>query len=79
MQQFAPGRFDASQDWDELMRNWRSTLERLALSFRSGLAPVAPKKGALTCGRCEFGLLCRVSELLDRGAPVSDAPSTDDE
>jgi probable DNA repair protein len=78
VQQFMPGRFDASQDWHELMRNWRSTLERLALSFRSGLVPVAPKKRAVTCSRCEFGLLCRVSELLDRSAPVSDASSDDE-
>jgi len=79
VQQFVPGRFDASQDWDELMRNWRATLERLALAFRSGLAPVAPKKRAQTCTRCEFGLVCRVSELLDRDVPVSAAASSDDE
>ena len=79
VQRYAPGRFDAGQDWDELMHNWRETLERLALAFRSGQVPVAPKKRIETCGRCEFGMLCRVSEMLDRDAPVFDAPSADDE
>jgi ATP-dependent helicase/nuclease subunit B len=78
VQQFAPGRLDSSRDWDELIGNWRGTLERLALAFRSGRAAVAPKKRGETCSRCEFGLLCRVSELLDRGAPVADAPPEDD-
>jgi RecB family exonuclease len=73
VQRYAPGRFDDSAgDWGELVANWRVTLERLAESFRSGQVPVAPKKRTETCGRCEFGLLCRVSELLDRGAPGAD-------
>jgi RecB family exonuclease len=70
---YAPGRFDdPADDWGELVGNWRVTLERLAESFRSGQVPVAPKKRSETCGRCEFSLLCRVSELLDRGAPGAD-------
>jgi probable DNA repair protein len=63
---------DPARDWGELLANWRATLEQLAESFRSGEVPVAPKKRTETCGRCEFGLLCRVSELLDRGAPGAD-------
>jgi ATP-dependent helicase/DNAse subunit B len=74
----APDRFDVGQNWDELMHNWRATLERLSLAFRSGHVPVAPKKRTETCGRCEFGMLCRVSEMLDRDAPVFDTPSADD-
>jgi hypothetical protein len=78
VKQFVPGRFDAN-DWDEMMGNWRATLERLALAFRSGSVPVAPKKRSETCGRCEFGMLCRVSEMLDRGAPTFDPSSAQDE
>ena len=78
VQRFAPGRWDASGDWPELIENWRAILERLADSFRSGRAIVDPKKGAITCSRCDYALVCRVSELRDRGAPAPNASGGDD-
>ena len=78
VQRFTAGRLDASHDWPELIGNWRTILEQLALSFRSGKVAVAPKKRVDTCSRCEYGLVCRVSEMLDRGAPTSQPNQTDD-
>ena len=58
-------------DWPALLSAWRSTLERLAVAFRSGAAPVDPKKRSLTCRNCDLHTLCRVSELADRGSPIA--------
>jgi probable DNA repair protein len=61
-----PNRLHPSGDWAELMDNWRAILERLAVAFRSGVAVVAPKKRNESCSLCDYALVCRVSELLDR-------------
>jgi ATP-dependent helicase/nuclease subunit B len=58
-------------DWPALLAAWRSTLDRLAVAFRSGAAPVDPKKRPITCRNCDLHTLCRVSELADRGAPIA--------
>ena len=58
-------------DWSALLSAWRSTLERLAVAFRSGVAPVDPKKRSITCRNCDLHTLCRVSELADRGSPIA--------
>jgi hypothetical protein len=56
------------RDWPALLSHWRVTLAALATQFRSGAAPVDPKKGALTCRNCDLSALCRVSEVMDRGS-----------
>jgi ATP-dependent helicase/nuclease subunit B len=61
---------NAFRDWPALLAHWRVTLEALAIRFRSGAAPVDPKKGALTCRNCDLSTLCRVSEVVDRGSPT---------
>jgi ATP-dependent helicase/nuclease subunit B len=64
------------RDWPTLLAHWRVTLEALATQFRSGAAPVDPKKRPLTCRNCDLSSLCRVSEVVDRGAPTPGEEST---
>jgi hypothetical protein len=75
--QLPPSRLHPSGDWARLMQNWRAILEQLASAFRSGAAPVAPKKRNENCSLCDYALPCRVSELLDRAAPAPDRPRDD--
>jgi hypothetical protein len=65
-------------DWPALLSAWWSTLERLAVAFRSGAAPVVPKKRSITCRNCDLHTLCRVSELADRGSPIAPAEIVDE-
>ncbi|MBI4193650.1 MAG: PD-(D/E)XK nuclease family protein [Betaproteobacteria bacterium] len=67
-----------ADDWDALLRDWRAVLERLAREFLDGRADVAPKSYPATCRHCDFGLLCRVGELMDRG-PVTPEEEHGDE
>ncbi|MEO8626967.1 MAG: PD-(D/E)XK nuclease family protein [Betaproteobacteria bacterium] len=57
-------------DWTSLLTDWRRILEQLATGFRSGVAVVDPKYPSKTCDFCELATLCRVSEVVDRGAPT---------
>ncbi|HET7570466.1 MAG TPA: PD-(D/E)XK nuclease family protein [Gammaproteobacteria bacterium] len=50
-----------------LQREWRVTLEQLAIDFRDGNARVDPKTPQ-TCRYCDLGPLCRVSEQSTVGA-----------
>jgi hypothetical protein len=59
------------RSWPALLATWRARLEGLAAAFRSGAAPVDPKKRAVTCSTCDLATLCRVSELVDRGSPTA--------
>jgi probable DNA repair protein len=65
-------------DWPALLAQWRATLERLAAEFRSGAAPVDPKKRSVTCRNCDLSTLCRVSELVDRGSPTPGEENADE-
>jgi probable DNA repair protein len=64
--------------WSTLLATWRATLERLAAAFRSGAAPVDPKKRPITCRNCDLSTLCRVSELVDRGSSTSGEEHADE-
>lgn len=75
---YVQGKPDDPVDWDERIAAWRVTLERLAQAFRSGRAPVDPKTDQ-ACERCDFALICRVSEVVDRGAPTSTVHGAGDE
>jgi ATP-dependent helicase/nuclease subunit B len=69
--QLSSSRFaNAFRDWPALLAHWRMTLSTLASRFRSGAAPVDPKKGSLTCRNCDLSTLCRVSEVADRVSPT---------
>ncbi len=48
--------------FDEMLANWRKTLDKLGQEFRAGHAAVDPKNGKKTCELCHLGTLCRVSE-----------------
>lgn len=47
--------------FDDMLRNWETTLERLGGSFRNGHASVDPKNKK-SCDRCHLDMLCRVNE-----------------
>ena len=64
--------------WFALIAVWRTRLERLATAFRSGAAPVDPKKRTVTCRNCDLPSLCRVSELVDRGSPTGGEDGPDE-
>ncbi len=66
------------RDWPALLARWRATLESLATQFRSGAAPVDPKRRSLTCRNCDLSTLCRVSEVADRGSPTEDEENAGD-
>lgn len=49
--------------WPEVLRAWRTTMERLGEDFRNGEAAVDPHQYPATCTYCELKPLCRISEL----------------
>jgi probable DNA repair protein len=55
-------------DWPALLASWRKALEQLARDYLAGHAEVDPKSYPKTCEYCELSALCRVRELMDRGA-----------
>ena len=55
-------------DWPALLASWRRVLEQLARDYLAGHAEVDPKRYPKTCEYCELSVLCRVRELMDRGA-----------
>jgi ATP-dependent helicase/nuclease subunit B len=48
--------------FDEMLQNWRETLEKLGREFLNGESKVDPKNGKKTCELCHLGMFCRVSE-----------------
>ncbi len=57
-------------DWPALLASWRKVLEQLARDYLGGHAEVAPKLYPKTCEYCDLSALCRVRELMDRGASI---------
>jgi probable DNA repair protein len=47
--------------WDDLLAQWRTTIEKLATAYAGGAAEVAPKRPQ-TCGNCEQHRFCRIRE-----------------
>ena len=59
-------RAEAPLSFAQQVQEWRRVLERLAVTFRAGLAEVDPKQGA--CDLCGLRALCRIREFEnDRG------------
>ncbi len=50
------------EDWDQLIVDWRATLENLAGQFIRGEALVNPKDSS-TCQYCSYQSLCRIDEI----------------
>jgi probable DNA repair protein len=51
----------AGLTFDELLKAWDATLERLGQDFRAGHSRVDPK-ARKTCDLCHLGMLCRINE-----------------
>ncbi|TDJ68055.1 MAG: hypothetical protein E2O35_03250 [Proteobacteria bacterium] len=51
-----------SSAWTVQTNEWRGALNELAEEIESGLAVVDPKRGAVTCRRCDLQCLCRIHE-----------------
>jgi probable DNA repair protein len=56
----------ADEKLAEKVREWNTTLEKIAVEFAEGRADVDPRKGA--CDNCRLTPLCRISEAKDCGA-----------
>ncbi|MDP1559587.1 MAG: PD-(D/E)XK nuclease family protein [Nitrosomonas sp.] len=52
-----------ANSWSEVLHDWRTTMERLGETFRTGEASVDPKQYPVTCTYCELKPLCRINEL----------------
>lgn len=48
-----------SAELNELKPQWEARIGALAEDYRSGVATVAPRQGALTCRHCELAAFCR--------------------
>ncbi len=55
---------EATADWPRVLRQWRQTIDGLAVAFSEGRAEVDPKNGVNTCrdSYCELMSLCRFHE-----------------
>jgi len=55
---------DATEQWPQVLEDWRAALERLGQAFSAGAAEVDPKNGLVTCRNtyCELAALCRIHE-----------------
>lgn len=73
----AARRFASS--WSELVAQWRTATDALAVRFALGEAPVDPKRGLATCRHCELQPLCRVHERLGALAAEDAPPDPEDE
>ena len=52
-----------ANSWSDVLREWRTAMERLGETFRNGEASVDPKQYPVTCTYCELQPLCRINEL----------------
>ncbi len=52
----------AAPNWQQLVQEWRHTLEQLSTAFCNGKAEVDPKDGSKTCRTCKLQPLCRIYE-----------------
>ncbi|MDT8070657.1 MAG: PD-(D/E)XK nuclease family protein [Terriglobia bacterium] len=57
------GKKRPAPSFEEMLQNWRDTLDKLGSQFRAGHAAVDPKNRKKTCNECHLGMLCRVNEV----------------
>ena len=53
---------DKPRDWNELVARWRRELDAIGRGYATGDARVDPKRGPLTCERCDQHAFCRIAE-----------------
>ncbi|HUP97701.1 MAG TPA: PD-(D/E)XK nuclease family protein [Usitatibacter sp.] len=53
---------DKPRDWNELLARWRRELDAIGRGYAEGDARVDPKRGPLTCERCDQHTFCRIAE-----------------
>lgn len=63
-QTYAPANLKPVFNWSEQADFWKSTLQTLAVQFRTGYAKVDPKEIKQTCQRCELVSLCRIKDKI---------------
>ena len=53
------------ESWEEVLEEWKSTMNKLAKAFHDGKAAVDPKNQSNTCDNtyCDLKSLCRINEL----------------
>ncbi len=65
-------------NWPDQFSHWREVLQDLAEAFRTGYAPVDPKKPGATCKYCELTALCRIHEHDGLGLTLEAQDEDDD-
>ena len=49
--------------WNQQLKKWQITLEKLAQNFYKGNTEISPKYGNRTCQQCHLQALCRINEI----------------
>lgn len=65
----------APRQWADFRAHWQQTLLELAEEFASGVAAVAPTRGAQTCRYCDLQSLCRIGDAAAEDADTAEANS----
>ncbi len=57
---------EATEQWPQVLHDWKLVLNSLATDFVNGHIAVDPKEGLVTCKKlyCELSPMCRINELL---------------
>jgi ATP-dependent helicase/nuclease subunit B len=63
-------------DWFDLTAEWRNQLVHLITEIQTGVAELAPLKGASTCRNCGYASFCREPWSLAGGADADDLPES---
>ena len=56
-------RYSTAASWDDQIKTWQSTLEKIGNDFYQGHAEVDPKNSDETCQYCNLQALCRIYEI----------------
>ena len=78
VEEFSGAKHTHAVIWSDQLNDWREILKNLAEGFRSGYAPVDPKKPGDTCKYCELTPLCRIHEHDGLGLSGDEQDDSDD-
>ncbi|MBS0349767.1 MAG: PD-(D/E)XK nuclease family protein [Proteobacteria bacterium] len=59
---YFPEQVVSTESWSSLINDWRQSLTKLALEFKTGFAAVAPADNGKPCKNCQLQSLCRIQE-----------------